>query len=66
MKEENKITLEDGTILVKTAREAVTEYKALKEFGDLATLVWIRLKTGRTHQIRVHLDHIGYPIIILV
>jgi len=49
--------------VVYNGREAITEYKALKEFGDLATLVWIRLKTGRTHQIRVHFKYIGNPVI---
>jgi 23S rRNA pseudouridine1911/1915/1917 synthase len=49
--------------VVYNGREAITEYKVLKEFGDLATLVWIRLKTGRTHQIRVHFKYIGNPVI---
>ncbi|PNR97574.1 RluA family pseudouridine synthase [Petrotoga olearia] len=49
--------------VVYDGREAVTEYKALKEFENHATLVWIRLKTGRTHQIRVHFKYLGNPII---
>jgi 23S rRNA pseudouridine1911/1915/1917 synthase len=43
-------------------REAVTHYRVLKRFRG-HTLVRAELETGRTHQIRVHLDHIGYPIV---
>jgi 23S rRNA pseudouridine1911/1915/1917 synthase len=44
------------------AREAVTFYKVKERFKN-ATLVEVEIKTGRTHQIRVHLAHIGYPIL---
>ena len=40
---------------------AVTEYEVLEEFGFL-TLLKLKLKTGRTHQIRVHLSFIGHPV----
>ena len=43
-------------------REALTHYMAVKKFKDY-TLVELDLKTGRTHQIRVHLSYIGYPIV---
>ena len=42
-------------------REAVTHYRVLKRFRG-HTFVRAELETGRTHQIRVHLDHIGYPL----
>jgi 23S rRNA pseudouridine1911/1915/1917 synthase len=42
-------------------KQAVTEYHLIEEFGYLS-LIRLRLKTGRTHQIRVHLSHIGHPV----
>lgn len=46
----------------RNSREAVTEFSVLERFGDY-TLVECRLKTGRTHQIRVHMLHIGHPVL---
>lgn len=43
-------------------REAVTQYKVLARY-DGYTLVECTLKTGRTHQIRVHLKHLGFPVV---
>lgn len=42
-------------------KEAVTHYKVLERF-NYTTLVECRLETGRTHQIRVHMQHIGHPL----
>jgi len=48
-------------------RAAVTHYEVLETFGPkakpLASLVRLKLETGRTHQIRVHLAHIGHPLL---
>lgn len=46
----------------KNGKEAITELKVLKRFGYY-TLLELKIKTGRTHQIRVHLSEIGYPIV---
>jgi len=43
------------------AKHAVTHYKVLERFGYV-TVVQCRLETGRTHQIRVHMNHIGHPL----
>ena len=48
---------EDGS----HGKEAVTHYKVLERFGYV-TLVSCRLETGRTHQIRVHMKHIGHTL----
>ncbi len=43
-------------------RRAVTTYKIMKKFDSWA-LLKVKIMTGRTHQIRVHMRHIGYPIV---
>lgn len=43
-------------------KEAVTHYEVISKNGELS-LVKIILKTGRTHQIRVHMSHLGFPIL---
>jgi len=42
---------------------SVTHYKVLRRFGSGYTLVSLRLDSGRTHQIRVHMEHIGHPVV---
>jgi 23S rRNA pseudouridine1911/1915/1917 synthase len=55
------------TVLREAGKPARTRYQLLEEFGQrdkaFAALVECRLETGRTHQIRVHLGHIGHPLI---
>lgn len=48
--------------VVQGGRPAVTDYNVLCRFGDEYTLVLARLRTGRTHQIRVHFSHLGHPV----
>jgi len=42
-------------------KEAITHYKVIERF-NYVTLIELRLETGRTHQIRVHMKHIGHPL----
>ncbi len=45
------------------SKPAITEYRIIERFGKLASLVEVNLKTGRTHQIRVHFEFYGYPVV---
>lgn len=60
--------LEEGERRKRVAREdekgirAVTDWKVVERFG-IATLVEARLRTGRTHQIRIHFSHAGHPLV---
>jgi 23S rRNA pseudouridine1911/1915/1917 synthase len=47
--------------VVVEGKQAITEYRVLREFSYLS-LVRLKLRTGRTHQIRVHLAHINHPV----
>ena len=48
--------------VVKGGKEAITHYTVLEEYPSF-TYAKMELETGRTHQIRVHMSHIGHPII---
>ena len=43
-------------------KEAITHWDVMERFGE-ATLVSVNLETGRTHQIRIHMKYLGYPLI---
>lgn len=47
--------------VVENGKEAVTHFEVLERFTDY-TLIALQLETGRTHQIRVHMKYIGYPV----
>ncbi|MEL7657324.1 MAG: RluA family pseudouridine synthase, partial [Bacillota bacterium] len=49
--------------VVEDGYPSVTHYKVLERFEKGYTLVELVLETGRTHQIRVHMSHIGHPIV---
>jgi 23S rRNA pseudouridine1911/1915/1917 synthase len=48
--------------VVKTGRPAITRWRVRERFGR-ATLVEAHLVTGRTHQVRVHMAHLGHPVL---
>ena len=49
-------------VTTEKSRNAVTHYSVIKQYGGYAH-VRLRLETGRTHQIRVHLSYIGHPVL---
>ena len=49
-------------VVKEGGRDAVTEYEVLERFGKY-TIVRCKLRTGRTHQIRVHMEYLGYPLV---
>jgi len=48
--------------VVKDGKEAITNFKVLKRFNGF-TYIECQLETGRTHQIRVHFEYIGHPLV---
>lgn len=48
--------------VVRSGKTAITHYQPLEVFEN-HTLVELKLETGRTHQIRVHMSHLGYPVV---
>lgn len=55
-------SLSNRRAVTEQGKQAITNYRTVRNFPD-TTLVELMLDTGRTHQIRVHLAHIGHPII---
>lgn len=51
------------SVMGASPREARTHYMVLERFGEGCALVECRLETGRTHQIRVHMEAFGYPLL---
>ena len=61
------IARKPGSIMERQVSEdgqtSITHYEVIRQMQDRFTLVKLELGTGRTHQIRVHLSHIGAPIL---
>ncbi len=56
-RDRKKMSVTDGE-----GREAITRFEVIERFGNY-TLVYCHLDTGRTHQIRVHMRHLGHPVV---
>ena len=50
------------TVTSQNSKNAVTHFRVLKRYSE-ATLIECELETGRTHQIRVHMNYIGHPVV---
>lgn len=51
-------------IVFKKGKWSVTDYKVLENYDNKYSLVEVKILTGRTHQIRVHMKHIGNPLLV--
>jgi 23S rRNA pseudouridine1911/1915/1917 synthase len=49
--------------VIEDGDRAYTEYQVREEYGEEAALLEVQIQTGRTHQIRVHLEAIGHPVL---
>ncbi|MFV0315139.1 MAG: RluA family pseudouridine synthase [Anaerotignum sp.] len=58
----NPLDRKKMAVTLKHSRKAITHYRVIERMGNF-TLVEAQLETGRTHQIRVHMTHIGHPLL---
>jgi 23S rRNA pseudouridine1911/1915/1917 synthase len=50
-------------VLKSGGKKALTRYRVIRTFKDVASFIECRLSTGRTHQIRVHMSDLGHPVV---
>ena len=50
------------TVTDINAKDAITHFKVIERYSN-TTLIELQLETGRTHQIRVHMNYIGHPVV---
>lgn len=60
---DNKDRVKMAVVSPEKGKLAITDYKVLKRYKEGYTLCRFDLRTGRTHQIRVHAKHIGHPVV---
>ena len=58
----NTRQIKEMMVINKKGKPSVTEYEVMEDYG-LYSLVKFQIHSGRTHQIRVHMKHIGHPIV---
>ena len=62
-KDNKKSMVYISDVYKKGYQKIITSYHVLKKYNNLTSLLDIEIETGKTHQIRAHLAHLGYPII---
>lgn len=58
----HKVQRQKMAVETKNGKRAVTHYKVLERLANYS-LIEVQLETGRTHQIRVHMSYLGYPVV---
>lgn len=60
----NSEAAKNKMIVYKKGKRSITDYRLIEHYGHRYSLLEINILTGRTHQIRVHMQHIGHPLMV--